>query len=175
MGLVPATPNHTPFIPLSATKVSYQDLQTGLSAQALRNIQRKAVVCWRERLGTFCSPLEQSCRILVDFGFRAILQMGPTAISCGQNTVRSRPAVDVSWPSTSKWTAMSRWKMIMMFWNLWWRKLGKQFLEEHAWVTAEFENYVYISVLGKCQRLFSWIIYYIYIIYNWFYVPISTR
>ena len=97
------------------------------------------------------------------------------AISCGQNIVRSRPAVDVSWPSTSKWTAMSRWKMIMMFWNLWWRKLGKQFLEEHAWVTAEFENYVYISVLGKCQRLFSWLIHYIYILYNLFFVQISTR
>lgn len=33
-------------------------------------------------------------------------------------------------------------------------------------MTAEFENYVYISLLGKYQRLFSWIIYYIYILYR---------
>lgn len=164
MGLVPATPN-----------------LLSLFLQQRYHIRIFKLGSLHKLCGTFsarrwsCSPLEQSCRILVDFGFCAILQMVPTAISCGQNIVRSRPAVDVSWPSTSKWTAMSRWKMIMMFWNLWWRKLGKQFLEEHAWVTAEFENYVYISVLGKCQRLFSWLIHYIYILYNLFFVQISTR
>ena len=57
-----------------------------------------------------------------------------------------------------------------------WANMGKQFLEEHAWVTAEFENYVYISLLGKYQRLFSWIIYiYIYYIYILLYIELILR
>ena len=33
---------------------------------------------------------------------------------------------------------------------------GHTLFEEHAWVTAEFDNCVFISVLGKCQGFLPW-------------------